>query len=381
MEVEAGSLDGGVRDGSQESQQQAADPSNEDITDEEKDANTTQRLAAAKHKFAKKNSAHFPPARGYDAGMQFRLLDEFQQGAIFERIKLGKVSVAKKASKSKKFQFRREWYQPLAWFLDNPSWSSSYFPGDNAPERRKTSVSFVELACLADTLTGGAIGPRRGTFEEKAAIMKEGIAQLMKKASVTDANGANPMAAERFLYTLPNVCSASPLGFPALPGMSRRPILAKFPGAHAAIGALLNYARAEEDVLASVMPRYFWFKPIWQADSLLSTWEHIMALRAGKEPQRDVIVPNLQPLQLQPVEPKKEVDKNNTANPAPATSMATAAAAGAIGVPKTKRRRVARQGSCTFGCMESTERKQGRQIWRCVPSPSPWSSVAAGSTI
>ena len=84
------------------------------------------------------------------------------------------------------------------------------------------------------------------------------------------------MAAERFLYTLPNVCSASPLGFPALPGMSRRPILAKFPGAHAAIGALLNYARAEENVLASVMPRYFWFKPIWQADSLLSTWEHIM---------------------------------------------------------------------------------------------------------
>ena len=169
-EVQAGSLDGGVRDGSQESQQQAPYPSKEEITDEEKDANTTQRLAAAKHKFAKNNSAHFPPAQGYDAGMQFRLLDEFQQGAIVKGIKLGKVSVAKKASRSRKLQFRREWYQPLAWFLDNLSWSSSYFPGDKAPERRKTSVSFVELACLAYILTGGAIGPRRSTFEEKRPL-------------------------------------------------------------------------------------------------------------------------------------------------------------------------------------------------------------------
>ena len=122
--------------------------------------------------------------------MKFNLLDEFQQGAIFKRIKIGKVSVTIKAAKARKIQFRREWYQPLTWILDNISWSSSYFPGDKAPEKQKNSVTFVELACLADILTGGAIGPRHGTYEEKAAIIKEGVKQLMKKAKVSNSGSS-----------------------------------------------------------------------------------------------------------------------------------------------------------------------------------------------
>ena len=139
------------------------------------------------------------------------------------------MSVAKKAARSVKFPFKREWYQPLAWTLDNLEWSSMYVAADKMPDKRKNSVSYVELACIADVLTGGAIGPRRATFAEKAAIVKEGIARLTKKTIVADDDDSNQVASERFVYHLPNVPSASSTGFTALPGLSRRPILGKFP--------------------------------------------------------------------------------------------------------------------------------------------------------
>ena len=349
------------------------DAGHSELRQNDENQSAAQRLAEARRKFLKKNNAHYPPANGYEAGMQFDFLQEFQEGAIFKRIKIGKVSVAVKGAKTRKIQFRREWFQPLAWFMDNISWSSSHFAGDGAPERRKTSATFVELACLADILTGGAIGPRQGTYEEKAAIIREGIKHLMKKAKVANATKTGFMAADRFLHTLPNVCSAAPLGFATLPGVSRRPILAKFPGAHTAVGALLNYARAEEDVLATVMPRYFWFKPIWKADTLLSTWEQIMAKRAGEDPQVDVLVPNLQPLRLQPVGTAGGKDPQQNTVPAESNGNQETSTA--------KRRRTARQGPCVFGCTESNEHKQGRPVWRCVPSPSPWRSIAAGATV
>jgi ribonuclease HI len=261
-EVCAGSSGGGT-------QAAAAVTTNDDAAAEE--TNATQRLAAARKKFCTKGSAHYPPAQGSNVGLKYHLLEEFKEGAIFRRIKLGKVSVAKKDAKNLKFSFKREWYQPLAWVLDNLEWSPMYFPADKAPEKRKNTVSYVELACIADVLTGGAIGPRRATFAERAAIIKEGIARLTKKTKVADDSSGNQVESEKFIYQLPNVSSASSTGFTALPGLSRRPVLAKFPGLHTAVGALLTYARNEEKVLDAVMPRYLWLRPSWKEDSLLTT--------------------------------------------------------------------------------------------------------------
>ena len=175
-----------------------------------------------------------------------------------------------------------------------------FFAGDKAPDRRKTSVTYVELARLANILTGGAIGPRRGTYAEKAAIMKEGILQLTKKAVVNFETGDCSMPADRFFCHLNTVCSASPVGFPALPGISRRPLLTKYSGTHATLGAMLKFAKKEELVLDSVMPRYIWLRPCWKADSVLSTWEQVMAIQAGEKPDTDNLVPNLQPFQILP---------------------------------------------------------------------------------
>ena len=119
-------------------------------------------------------------------------------------------------------------------------WSSLYSAGDKIPDRRKCS-SYVELACLADVLTGGAIGLRKATFAEKAAIMKDGIAKLTRKTLVTDSAG-NTMEAKKLFQQLPSVSSAAAVGFPSLPGISRLQVMTKFPGAHTAVGALLNYA-------------------------------------------------------------------------------------------------------------------------------------------
>ena len=181
--------------------------------------------------------------------MKFALLKEFERGAVFKRIKLGCVSLPRPAAKAKKLQFKREWFQPLAWFLDSMDWSSMYFPGDKIADRRKCSVTYIELACLADVRTGGAIGPRRATYAEKAAIIKEGIAKLTRKTWVSHTDGNVTMEAAKFFQHLPSVCSAAPLGFPALPGISRRPIMGKFHGAHAAVGALICYAKSESLVL------------------------------------------------------------------------------------------------------------------------------------
>ena len=269
------------------------------------------------------------------------------------------MSVAKKAVRSVKFPFKREWYQPLAWMLDNLEWSSMYFAADKMPDKRKNSVSYVELACIADVLRGGPIGPRRATFAEKAAIVEEGVAQLAKKTVVADDDDSNQVASERFVYQLPNVPSASSTGFTASPGLSRRPILGKFPGLHTAVGALLSFAKNVEKVLDAVMPRYTWTKPSWKEDSLLTTWEQIMARRAGEQPQGDNITPNLQPFQLQPVNQKLDGSKE----------------------PNKPNRRTALTGPCTFGCRETKERSRGKPVWRRVPCPSPWSTVPAGATL
>jgi hypothetical protein len=247
----------------------------------------------------------------------------------------------------------------LAWVLDNLEWSHMFLAADKAPDRRKNSVSYVELACIADVLTGGAIGPRKSTFAEKAAIIKEGIAQLTKKTKVADDEGRNLVNAERFMYQLPNVPSAAATGFSTLPGISRRPILAKFPGLHAAVGALLTFAKNEEKVLESIMPRYTWIRPSSKEDSLLSTWEQIMARRAGEPPKEDDIIPNLQPVLLLPNNKEKDIKPDT----------------------QTARRRVALTGPCTFGCQSTKERSRGKQVWRRVPSPSPWSTVPAGATL
>ena len=260
-----------------------------------------------------------------------------------------------------------------------------FFSGDKVPERRRTSVTYVELACLADILTGGAVGPRRGTFAEKAAIMKEGIQRLTKKANVTCTTSDDIVSADRFFCHLPTVCSASPVGFPALPGISRRPLIGKFPGVHAALGAMLNYAKMDDQVLDAVMPRYIWIKPAWREDPLLKTWEQLMAIRAGEEPRPDRLITNLQPFQILPQESKKP-NKQEAAQTSEQAQQQQQQQQQQPPPPQqqqqeVKRRRTALQGPCVFGCEATTERSRGKQVWRRVPTPSPWASMKGGETI
>ena len=128
--------------------------------------------------------------------MKFKLLQDFVGGKVHTRLKPGKMNIRAQDSR-KHIQFKREWYQPIAWVLDNVRWSRAYFSGDKICDKRKNSITYVELACVADVLTGGAIGPREATFDEKAQIFRQGMKQLMKGAKVSDDPASNSFPAEK----------------------------------------------------------------------------------------------------------------------------------------------------------------------------------------
>ena len=93
-----------------------------------------------------------------------------------------------------------------------------------------------------------------------------------------------------------------------------------------------------------------------------------MAKRAGENPFADILEPNLQPFQLQPIAENIGTKNATSANELPSDS-------------NPRRRRTALQGPCSFGCVATTERSRGKQVWRRVPEPSPWNSVPSGATI
>ena len=63
----------------------------------------------------------------------------------------------------------------------------------------------MELACIADLRTGGAIGPKDASYHEKALVFKEGMKQVVKIAKVTDAEKNNVYGADRFAQMIPDV--------------------------------------------------------------------------------------------------------------------------------------------------------------------------------
>ena len=151
---------------------------------------------------------------------------------------------------------RREWFKPLAWVLDNLRWSARHDNVENMTTRRSTSMTFLELACVADILTGAMIGPPGSSFAMKTAIVKNIFEQLSRKQMADTTEQA--IALGKAIQELPQVKSAAATGFAALPGVDRRACLGAFPGLHTALGTLLSFAAASREKLATPMPRYIW---------------------------------------------------------------------------------------------------------------------------
>jgi hypothetical protein len=197
-------------------------------------------------------------------------------------------------------RFTRAWWDPLAWTLSQFDWSPRHVPTDNLQERRQNSISWVELAIVANLLTGGAIGPLDASFSVKAALVKYGTTELIRVLgfsneengpSVPNAPVKPALRCTPFVVPLKTCEAAAPCGFVRLPGLDRRINLGKFPHLTTAVGTLLCYAKAHGDGLNSRMPSVSWFKELWKPSQLVTTMEQMARCRRGEDPIQPDLVP------------------------------------------------------------------------------------------
>ena len=237
-------------------------------------------------------STHYPNAAQVECGVRLALTENNCQ-EMHEKIKLCEVNVPQKIGKGKKVRLRREWFHPVAWTLDQLKWTKRHNHTDTLKERRDTTCSYLELACLIDVLTGGAVGPVGADYMTKVAIIKACVRQLLKGAKVVKEGATVPVA--NFILEETSVIAVAPMGFSSLPGIFRRPCMSDYPGLHTAVGTLLCHAANSPDKLAARMPRYVWFKAQWRHDTLEEMWAHVVARRKQGPPRRDKLVPDLVP--------------------------------------------------------------------------------------
>ena len=118
--------------------------------------------------------------------------------------------------------------------------------------RRSRTCTFVELACAIDVLTGGMCGPRNASITEKAEILKKVWEAIYSSLRLKGK-----------LRTVNDLPTTAPLGFPQMPGVTRRPNFGQWPGLTVAIAAVIKYTKSEPEGLKTCLPRVTWIKHEW----------------------------------------------------------------------------------------------------------------------
>ena len=65
------------------------------------------------------------------------------------------------------------------------------------------------------------------------------------------------------MRTVNELPTVAPLGFPKMPGVTRRPNFGQWPGLPVAIAAMVKYAKNEPEGLKTRLPRVAWIKHEW----------------------------------------------------------------------------------------------------------------------
>ena len=134
-----------------------------------------------------------------------------------------------KATKKGKVKINLEWIEPILWSLNEFRWSCECKDSDETAQKRSRSCTFVELTCAIDILTGGMCGPHAANIVEKTEITKKiwGVAY-------------NCFKLKKKMRTINELTTIAPLGFPKMPGVSRRPNFEQWPGLSKAIAAMIK---------------------------------------------------------------------------------------------------------------------------------------------
>ena len=119
------------------------------------EANRTQRFTDAKGLLNKKASQS-PRAKLDRCDDKCDTLRAFTEGDIHTRTKAARVTIHNGDGAKKSIDLRRELYQPAAWVLDKLDWTKPCDSSATLVEKRGTSITYLELACIVDTLTGGS---------------------------------------------------------------------------------------------------------------------------------------------------------------------------------------------------------------------------------
>ena len=177
-----------------------------------------------------------------DAALDIKLLALFEGGAVHDRIKIRTVATGAAGSYAKRIPFQSTWLQPIAWVLEQFGWSRRLKTDDGPSKKRQRSVTFLELTCAIELLTGHAVGPADAPYRVKIAVVKKGVEELLKQTPMWKRSQNSSME------LIQKGESAAMFGFPTLPGLHRRPTFSQFDKLNEAVATLMVLINGVADV-------------------------------------------------------------------------------------------------------------------------------------
>ena len=251
---------------------------------------------------AKKKVRYMSKAQAGGIVIKLELLSKCNDGSIYEEFKCKPVATGVRGMYAKKVPFLKEWIQPIAWVLESMGWSLRAQPNDSAAQCRTKTVSYLELTCAVDLLTGQAVGPADAPLSVKTAVVRQGVNEVLRIGTV-DTGNAKQLQAAQLISPLPEVDSCDIFGFPKAAGLDRRPTFAQYKGLNEGIATMLTYAKAHALRLMTPAPR-IGFKSVWRKDWVAATWA--MIPNKGRLASKDLLIPDLRQIDVRKAKVSKD---------------------------------------------------------------------------
>ena len=147
-----------------------------------------------------------------------------------------------------------DWIEPFVWMLGQLRWTAPQSSTTGSVDKRASSLSWLEMACIASVLTGNAVGPSNASFIQLIAVVKQLWAMLQGFFIMT--NDEEESVSLKKAFKLSDAAGAAiTCGMPSPGGISRRCILEDLPGISISVATLIRYAAVNPDKLRANIPR------------------------------------------------------------------------------------------------------------------------------
>ena len=120
-------------------------------------------------------------------------------------------------------------------------WTAQQYPAMCSVDKRASSFSWLELACLVSVVTGMAVGPNNATFQQACAVVKQLWNMLVGFFEVADGAG-NSLALKKAIKVSHTAGASVTCGIPSPQGLNRRVLLEDIPGSSISVATLIKFA-------------------------------------------------------------------------------------------------------------------------------------------